>query len=205
MTALRLRRSSGGEKVRRRLDDGRREELLDGVMGIIAARGFAGVRTSQMARELHCSETTLYKIAPSKDSLLVLALDHWAGLVLERAEGRARQGKTASERARLYYLTTVESFRPLSLEFRRDVERFPSTHMAYQAASDRFVNRFVELLDAAVEAGEVRPMNTLFLAQALRQLSLAIRDERALRASGLTTEEAALLVDSLIWDGIRTA
>ena len=67
------------------------------------------------------------------------------------------------------------------------------------------MNRFVELLDAAGEAGEVRPMNTLFLAQALRQLSLAIRDERALRASGLTTEEAALLVDSLIWDGIRTS
>ena len=64
--------------MRRRLDDGRREELLDGVMRIIAARGFAGVRTSQMARELHCSETTLYKIAPSKDSLLVLALDRWA-------------------------------------------------------------------------------------------------------------------------------
>jgi len=205
MTAWRLRRSPGGEKVRRRLDDGRREELLDGIMGIMAARGFAGVRTSQMARELHCSETTLYKIAPSKDSLLVLALDRWTGLVLERAEARARQGKTASERARLYYLTTVESFRPLSLEFRRDVERFPSTQHRLPGR----LGPFREPLRGAARrrrgGREVRPMNTLFLAQALRQLSLAIRDERALRASGLTTEEAALLVDSLIWDGIRTA
>ncbi len=66
------------------------------------------------------------------------------------------------------------------------------------------MSRFVELLDAAVEAGEVKPNNTRFLAEVFRHISRAIRDEQALRASGLTTEEAALLVDGLIWDGIRT-
>ena len=191
--------------MRRRLDNGRREELLVGVMEIIAARGFAGVRTSEMARALHCSESTLYKIAPSKDSLLVLALARWGEVVLERSEAHAREGKTASERARRYYLATTESLHPLSLAFRRDVERFDSTHLAYQAVSDRFVNRFVELLDAAVVAGEIKPTNTRFLAELFRYMSRAIRDEQALRLSGLTTEEAALLVDGLIWDGIRTS
>jgi hypothetical protein len=33
---------------------------------------------------------------------------------------------------------------------------------------------------------------------------LSARDEETLRASGLTTEEAALEVDRLIWDGVRT-
>ena len=76
--------------------------------------------------------------------------------------------------------------------------------MAYQLISDHFVNRFVELLDDAVEAEEIKPTNTRFLAlEAFRSISQAIRDEQALRASGLTTEEAALLVDGLIWDGIR--
>lgn len=189
--------------MRRRLDNGRREELLDGVMRIIAARGFSDVRIPEVARELHCSVATLYKIAPSKDSLLVLALGRWGELVLERSEARLRRARTASKRARLYYLATVESLHPLSLSFRRDVERFPSTHVAYQLISDRFVDRFVELLDDAVEAGEIRPTNTRFLALVFRYISQAIRDEQALRASGLTTEEAALLVDGLIWDGIR--
>ena len=189
--------------MRRRLDNGRREELLDGVMCIIAARGFSDVRIPEVARELHCSVATLYKIAPSKDSLLVLALGRWGELVLEKSEARVRRGRTASERARLYYLATVESLHPLSLSFRRDVERFPSTHVAYQLISDRFVNRFVELLDDAVEAEEIKPTNTRFLALVFRSISQAIRDEQALRASGLTTEEAALLVDGLIWDGIR--
>jgi AcrR family transcriptional regulator len=189
--------------VRRRLDKGRREELLDGVMDIIAARGFAGLRTAELARELHCSEASLYKIAPSKDSLLVLALGRWGELVLTRSEDRARQGKTASERARLYYLATTESLHPLSLAFRGDVERFESMRVAYQTISDRFVARFVGLLDDAVAAGEVRPMNTRFLGELLRQVARVIRDEHVLRASELTTEQAALEVDRLIWDGIR--
>ena len=54
--------------------NGRREELLDGVMAIIAARGFSDVRMTDIARELHCSLASLYKIAPNKDSLVVLAI-----------------------------------------------------------------------------------------------------------------------------------
>ena len=77
--------------------------------------------------------------------------------------------------------------------------------MAYQAVSDRFVNRFVDLLDDAVEAGEIKPTNTRFLAELFRYMSRAIRDEQALRISGLSTEEAALLVDGLIWDGMRAS
>ena len=37
----------------------------------------------------------------------------------------------------------------------------------------------------------------------LRQLGVAARDERTLTASGLSGEEAVLVIDSIIWDGIR--
>ncbi len=189
--------------MRRRLDNGRREELLDGVMEIISARGFSDVKTAEMARELHCSESSLYKIASSKDSLMVLAIGRWGEVTLEMLEERARGGKTPSERARQYFLGAAEALRPMSLAFRGDVDRFESTRVAYEAIADRFVKRFVELLDDAVAAGEIRPMNTRFLAEILRQIARLIRDERILRASGLTSEQAALEVDGLIWDGIR--
>jgi hypothetical protein len=58
--------------VARRLADGRREELLDGVMRISSARG-SSLNVTELAREPHCSVATLYKIAPSKDSLMVRA------------------------------------------------------------------------------------------------------------------------------------
>ena len=115
----------------RRLDDGRREELLDGVMRIIAARGFSEVRTAEIARELRCSVATLYKLAPSKDSLVVLAIARWGELTFADLETRARQGQTASERARAYFRAGAESLRPLSLAFYADIERFESTRLAW--------------------------------------------------------------------------
>jgi AcrR family transcriptional regulator len=190
--------------ARRRLADGRREELLDGVMQIIAARGFSDVRIVEMAEELHCSVASLYKIAPNKDSLVALAIRRWGGQTLEQAQVSAENGVTASERARLYFRTGAERLHPLSHAFREDMERFESSRLAYRAVSDGFIDRFVELLDDAVDAGEIRPMSTLFLAQVFRQMAVVVRDERTLQTSGLTAEQALLEVDRMIWDGLRT-
>jgi AcrR family transcriptional regulator len=189
--------------VRKRLDDDRRDELLDGVMAIIAERGFSQVQVAELARELRCSVATLYKIAPSKDSLVLLAIGRWGDVTLSGLERRALRGKTATEQARQYFLGAAESLRPLSLTFRGDVERFESTRVGYQAISDRFVARFVELLDDAVAAGEMKPMNTRFLGHLLRQINRVVRDEHVLRDSKLTSEEAGLQVDLLLWDGLR--
>ena len=52
---------------------------------IIAERGFSQVTIAELARELHCSAATLYKIAPSKDSLILLAIARWAEVVFLRA------------------------------------------------------------------------------------------------------------------------
>jgi AcrR family transcriptional regulator len=191
--------------VRRRLDNGRREELLDGVMAIIAARGFSDLRTAEMARELHCSESSLYKIARSKDSLIVLAIGRWGQLTLEALEVRARKGKTASERARAYFRAGAERTRPLSLAFYADVNRFESTRLAWwTGVVGPYLDRFVELVQLAEDAGEIRPVNIRFLAELLRQISVVTRDEHVLSASGLTHEQAVLEVDSLLWDGVRS-
>jgi AcrR family transcriptional regulator len=197
--------SSGWEatRLRKRLDADRRDELLDGVMTIIAERGFSHVTIAEIARDLRCSAATLYKIAPSKDSLVLLAIARWADVTLSDLERRALRGKTATEQARHYFLGAAESLRPLSITFRGDVERFESTRTAYQAISDRFVARLVGMLDDAIEAGEMKPMNTRFLGHLLRQINRVIRDEHVLRDSGLTSGQAALQVDDILWDGLR--
>jgi AcrR family transcriptional regulator len=189
--------------VAKRLARGRAEELLDGVMLIIGARGFSDVRVSEIASELHCSVASLYKIAPSKDSLVLLAIRHWGELTLASLEVCAKKGATASERARCYFVAGAESLRPLSLEFFADVERFESTRITWRTlVVDPYIDRFVELVALAQEAGEVRPVNTRFLGEMLRQIGFVTRDERVMRASGLTNEQAVLEVDRIIWDGI---
>ena len=188
----------------RKLDDKRRAELLDGVMDIIAARGFLDVQVADMARELHCSALTLYKIAPSKDSLVLLAIGRWADTAFEILEARVEHAATATDRVRTYFQGAAERLRPISLAFVRDVERFESTRVAWRTnVADRFVNRLVELVQDAQEAGEVRPLNLWFLAELLNHIGSITRDERVLRVSGLTREQAFLEVEAIIWDGIR--
>jgi AcrR family transcriptional regulator len=195
---------SEGDSVRTRLDNGRREELLDGVMEIITERGFSQVRTAQIARELHCSESTLYKIAPSKDSLIVLTIGRWGDRTLDGLEARAQKEATASDRARAYFRAGAEATHSLSLEFYADIARFESTRLAWSAGVvEPYVDRFVELVREAEDAGEIRPVNVRFLAEVLRQITVVTRDERILRASGLSHEQAVLEIDSLVWDGLR--
>lgn len=190
----------------RRLDDNRRNELLDGVMRIIAARGFSEVQISGMARELQCSATTLYKIAPSKDSLVLLAIARWGELTFADLEARAAKGKTASERARAYFRAGAESLHPMSMAFYADIARFESTRLVWRTTVvERYIDRFVELVQGAEDAGEIRQVNFRFLGEVLRQIGFVTRDERVLSASGLTSEQAVLEVDALLWDGMRLA
>ena len=188
----------------RGLDDERRNELLDGVMRIIAARGFSSVQISEMARELRCSAATLYKIAASKDGLVLLAIARWGDLAFADLEARAAKGKTASERARAYFRAGAESLHPMSLAFYADIARFESTRLVWRTTVvDRYIDRFVELVQGAEDAGEIRPVNVRFLGEVLRQIGFVTRDERVLSASGLTSERAVLEVDALLWDGLR--
>jgi AcrR family transcriptional regulator len=189
--------------VAKRLGSGRREELLDGVMRIISERGFADVRIADIAEELHCSVATLYKIAPNKDSLLVLAIRRWGDIILARAEDAARSANTPTDKARRYYLSVMESLVPLTPAFRFDMERFESTSQAFAALADRFIDRFVQLLDEAVDAGEARPINTRFFAHLFRQMALLIRDGHILVEDGITADQAMAQIDAMIWDGIR--
>jgi AcrR family transcriptional regulator len=171
-------------------------------MKIISARGFSEVRIAQIAQELHCSVGSLYKIAPSKDSLVLLALASWEEVTFENIEDSSRRGETSSEQARIYFRSGARSIASLSHEFRVDTERFESTRAAWQRISDRFIDRFVELVGCAAEAGEIRPINHRFLGEMLRQVATVVRDERALGASGLTAAQAVLEVDEVVWDGI---
>ena len=113
---------------------------------------------------------------------------------------------SASERARGYFRAGAKSLHPMSLAFYADVARFESTRLVWRTTVvDRYIDRFVELVQGAEDAGEVRLVNVRFLGEVLRQIGFVTRDERVLRASGLTSEQAVLEVDALLWEGMRQA
>ena len=188
----------------RRLDDVRRAELLDGLMGLVSARGFSQVPTSEMASELGCSVATLYKLAPSKEALVLLAIARWREVVFADMEARAMRCDAPAEKARTYFRTGAEKLHPMSLAFYSDVQRFEWMREAWRVTVvDQYIDRFVEFVRLAQDAGEIRAVNVRFLGEMLRQIGLLTRNDRVLAASGLTSEQAVIEIDRIIWDGIR--
>ncbi len=188
----------------KRLANGRADELLDGVMRLVAARGFSELKVADLARELHCSVATLYKLGPSKTDLVILALQRWGERLLADIDAQARECSSPSARARTYFREGAAGLRELSSAFRRDVEYFEATRRAYrEIISDRFIERFSALLEEAAQAGEIRPLNIRFAVGMFRYIAFAIRDEDLLAAAGLTAREALLEVDRIIWHGVQ--
>ena len=181
----------------------RSEELLDAVIEIITRRGFSEVRMSDLAWELSCSMSSLYKLAPNKDSLVVLAIGSWGAAALGDAEAAAAKGETAGDRARQYLRSGAESVGSLSHEFRRDVQRFQSARLAYQLISDDFVDRVTALLEEAARVEELRPINPRFVAGLLQYVAAAVRDEPLLDAAGMNAGEAILEIEKILWQGLR--
>lgn len=182
---------------------GRHDELLAGVIEIITKRGFSEVRMSDLAWELSCSMSSLYKLAPNKDSLVVLAISRWGTGALSDAEAAAAKGETAWDRTRQYLRSGSESVGSLSHEFRLDVQRFKSARLAYQVISDDFVDHVAALLEDAARVGELRPLNPRFVAGLLRYVAGAVRDEPLLDAAGMDAGEAILDIEKILWQGLR--
>ena len=52
----------------------RQAQLRDRLVDYLLRHGFGRLTVEDLARELHCSKSTLYQLAPSKSELVVLAV-----------------------------------------------------------------------------------------------------------------------------------
>src|ERR1700690_3317312 len=142
----------------------RAEELLGMLMDVIAEEGFASLKVSDLAQRLRCSTSTLYRIAPSKESLVLLAFRQWADDSLREILAEAERCPTPSDRARSYYLTTIGRVGALSEKFRADVSAYESTRHLYGDMAEQYAIQLAHYVNEAIRAGEIRQFNAAFLA-----------------------------------------
>ena len=176
--------------------------LLDRVFGIIAAEGFANLKMSDLARRLGCSPNTLYKLAPTKESLFALVLNRWLDATLDTARAQAEAIDSPADRTRAYYASATGATDRVSRQLRMDIARFPSTELVWVNASEKFVDQFARYLTEAMDAKEVRPVNARFMTLLFQKMATVARDEETVSKCGLTKEEAHREVDLLIWKGL---
>src|SRR3954452_781654 len=98
----------------------RREELLDELVTLVLAEGFAAFTLDELARRLRCSKSTLYDLAASKEQLVVAGVKRFFQRATAGVEERG--AVPAAHRAGIsaYLLAVAEQLQPASPAFFAD-------------------------------------------------------------------------------------
>ena len=73
-------------RPRQRLNAARRDDPLARVVDIFLSNGFSSVTVSALAQQLRCSKAALYRVAPTKEQLVILATKQFLGSSAKRIE-----------------------------------------------------------------------------------------------------------------------
>ena len=75
----------------------RRTELFDGLLALMLADGFAHLQIADLAARLHCSRSTLYTLAGSKEQLVTKTVTHFFRTATEQVESRVADAATSRD------------------------------------------------------------------------------------------------------------
>jgi len=180
----------------------RRAELLDALVALVLAEGFATLTLDDLARRLRCSKSTLYGIAASKEQLVVAAVKRFFQRATAAVEGRA--AATGDHRARIggYLLAVAEQLQPGSAQFFTDVAAFAPAREIYDRNTRAAAGRLQQLVAAGVAAGDLRPVDASFVGAAVAQVMNAISAGQITAATGLDDAAAYRELADLVVAGI---
>lgn len=197
-----------------RLDDGphlldtrwlspRQEEVLDIVEGIFLRDGVKAVRIGELAAEASCSRSTLYQLAPSKEELLLLVLDRMLRRIMQRGAKAIAAAGDPIDRVRAVITTGALDLGAFDPRFLEEVQRYPPARLLFDRRIADGRAALEGLIDEAVAAGQLRPVNVGVVAEAIVTVVLRFTDPEYVRATRADPRrELAELADILI-EGLR--
>jgi hypothetical protein len=129
-------------------------------------------------------------MAPTHDDLVLAVLGHVFSRIWSAANEAAVAEHGCAARLQAWTLATIEGAGALTPRLRRDIFGWEPARSALEASLRNGLTDFASMFDAAVEAGEVRPANTVFAFQWLQAACSMANDPAFLDAAGLTHRAA---------------
>src|SRR5437763_17100510 len=87
---------------RRRIDDAKREQLVERLEELMLAEGFAHLTMDGLATRMQCSKSTLYAVATGKDRVVLAVLKRFFREAAARIEERVATIADPAERIAVY-------------------------------------------------------------------------------------------------------
>ncbi len=163
----------------------RQEHLLDELVALFLAEGFRSFTLDDLAHRLHCSKSTLYALAGSKEQLVVRVVRGFFASATERVEAEVAASQLGLQAIAAYLRAVSAALAPASAQFFVDLSAFVPTDEIYAHNTSVAARRVQQLIDEGVAAGAVRPVHAGFVGAAVSAVMTAIHAGDISSASGL--------------------
>ncbi|MGP4021082.1 TetR/AcrR family transcriptional regulator [Saccharopolyspora sp. 5N708] len=187
---------------RRRPVNARRAELLDRLRDLFLAEGFAHFTLDDLAARLHCSKSTLYTLAGSKEQLAVRVVAHYFKIATERIEQRVAASGDVREKVRVYLEAAAEALRPASREFIDDMAANLSTRATYEANAHAAADRIRGFIRAGVRQGVFREVHAGFVGEMVGRTIVGIQRGEIGARTGLSDAAAFAALSQFLLGGL---
>lgn len=192
----------------RRLGHVRRAELLDRLRELFLVEGFAHFTLDDLAGRLHCSKSTLYTLADSKEQLAVRVVGHYFKLATAEIENAVagvpdvHGAADVAERIRAYLDAAAEALRPASREFIRDIAANSATRATYEANAIAAAVRLRGYIGEGVRIGVFREVHASFVAEMVGRTIEGIQRGEISERTGLSDAEAFAALSEFLLGGL---
>lgn len=180
----------------------RQRTLLSELVELLSRTGFASLTLDELAAQLHCSKTTLYGIAPSKEQLVVKVVVAFFRTAADRVEQRLLHSSGPVERVSDYLDAVAAELGAASRAFMIDIAEFPPAREVYERNTALAAARVRELVDEGFAAGDMRGVDAAFVGVALSVVMSAISRGEIAAATGLSDADAYRRLTEIVLYGI---
>jgi AcrR family transcriptional regulator len=180
----------------------RHGELLDGLVDLFLARGFARFTLADLTTEMRCSKTTLYALGHSKEALVRNVLVHFFRTATEKIEAQIAGVADPAERLVAYLRAVADELRPASPTFFADLAANPDARAVYERNTRIAAERVAELISAGVAGGAFRSVDPGFVADMVASEMSRIQTGAVHDRTGLADAEAYDALATLVLKGI---
>ena len=177
---------------------GRREQILEELVGIYASEGFAHLSLEELTARLHCSRSTIYSLGRSRPLLDVTVIQH----LFQKARGRvialSAREQEATDRLRVFLQALPAEAGRVSRACFRDMMSSPATSLAYHDSINETVEVIRTLIDEGITSGQFRPVHGAFVGETIAAIVRDIEWGDIRERTGLSHEEAYAEMSSLM-------
>lgn len=187
----------------RRQPTARQRALLEQLEQLFLAEGFVDFTLEDLAGRLHCSKSTLYALAASKEQLAVKVVTHFFRGAAERIERRISGIDSAGEVVKVYFAGVADELNRASAAFMRDVAEFEPARETYRMNSEAAAARIRSFIGKGVADGDFRDVHAPLIAEMVGVLMEAIQTGMISSRTGVSDAEAFSALAELLLKGIQ--